>query len=85
MGFCHNPSDPLYELTGRDAQLTDETGATMTGLLPGVPRLHITYVHLAVAFFLYAALPSSPMIEKTDSKLRAGVEPSRRGQSVVWL
>ena len=55
MGFRHHPSDPLYESSARDAQLTDKTGATMTGLLPGVPRLHITYVHLAVAFFLYAA------------------------------
>ena len=25
---------------------------TMTGLVPGVPQLHITYVHLAIAFIM---------------------------------
>jgi len=27
--------------------------AQMTGILPGVPRLHITYVHLTVAFLMW--------------------------------
>ncbi|EIW73465.1 hypothetical protein TREMEDRAFT_59633 [Tremella mesenterica DSM 1558] len=59
---------------------------TMLGLIPGVPRLHVTYVHLAVAFFLFVFVwnhivaNQPPNETEEEAKAKADKEKEREKQ-----
>lgn len=48
----HLCASSVQVLTATSTQLTGAV-TQMMGLMPGVPQLHITYVHLTIAFLLY--------------------------------
>ncbi|KAL7423018.1 Structural maintenance of chromosomes protein 6 [Cryptotrichosporon argae] len=50
----------------------------MLGLLPGVPRLHLTYVHMAVAFLIFFLVWNQTV---SDSTTGASPEPSAPSRS----